>query len=248
MGTSVEVRELTVRFGAITALDRVSCDFAPGTATAIMGANGSGKTTLLESIAGLLPMTAGELRGVPDSIAYVRQHLPNTWMPITAGEVVAMGRYRARGMTGRFRASDRHAVREAARHLGVDHLSSRSFCLLSGGQRQRVRIAQALAAQPRLLLLDEPISGLDIPSRERILAAVERCTAQGVTVIVTTHHLDEARQYDVVMLLAQRLVAAGPPRKILTAAPLREAFGPAVFGDTRTMLPQPGVRRRAFRR
>ncbi len=227
----VEVEDLTVRFDDVTALDRVTHTFEPGTATAVMGVNGSGKTTMLECLAGLQQPTAGRVSGTSRSLAYVCQHPPASWMPITAGEVLAMGRYGKRGLLGRLRAEDRAAMRTAGEQLKVNQLSSQSFGDLSGGQQQRVRIAQALAGQPDVVLLDEPVTGLDIPSQERIQEVIDEYTSRGAVVIITTHHLDEARHCDSVMLLANRLVASGPPDEMLTEDRLREAFGDRLLGD-----------------
>lgn len=229
----VRVVDLTVRFGAVTALDRVDHDFEPGVTAAVMGPNGAGKTTLLECLAGLLRPSSGRVAGAPDRVAYVRQQVPAGWMPLTAREVLAMGRYRARGLVGRLRAADRAVMAAAADRLDVADLLSRPYGDLSGGQRQRVVIAQALALEPELLLLDEPISGLDLPSQERILAVLDESAASGLAVVVTTHHLDEARHCHEVLLLANRLVAAGPPDEVLTPDRLRETFGPRTLGDHR---------------
>ncbi len=231
MNGHLQLTNVTMEFGPITALHRVSHSFAPGTATAIMGANGSGKTTLLRCIAGLLTPTAGEIVGAPRATAYVSQHLSHTWMPITARDVLKMGRYRRLGFLRRLGRGDRKVMRDAARMLDVEGLLDRSFNLLSGGQRQRVRIAQALAAQPDLLLLDEPICGLDLPSQKQILAAMELCAEAGMIVIATTHHLDEARCCDQVILLAKELLEVGPPTETLTEEKLQHAFGPTVLAD-----------------
>ena len=227
----VRAVDLTVRFGAVTALDRVDHDFVPGTTAAVMGPNGAGKTTLLECLAGLLRPNSGRVAGAPDRVAYVRQQTPAGWMPLTAREVLAMGRYRARGLTGRLRAADRAVMAAAADRLDVADLLGRPYGDLSGGQRQRVVIAQALALEPDLLLLDEPIRGLDLPSQERILAVLDESAAAGLAVVITTHHLDEACQCDDVLLLANRLVASGPPEEVLTPDWLRETFGPRTLGD-----------------
>ena len=231
MVSAVEVNDLTVTFDEITALEAVTHTFEPGTATAVMGINGSGKTTMLECLAGLQKPTTGSISGMSENLAYVCQHLPACWMPITAGEVLAMGRYGKRGLLGRLRGEDRAAMRKAGVRLDVNQFSKRSFGELSGGQQQRVRIAQVLAGEPDVLMLDEPISGLDIPSQERILDVIDTYSSRGAIVIITTHHLDEARHCDSVMLLANRLVAAGPPEEMLTEARLREAFGKRLLGD-----------------
>jgi ABC-type Mn2+/Zn2+ transport system ATPase subunit len=231
MAGAVEVTDLTVAFDDVTALDEVTHTFEPGTSTAVMGVNGSGKTTMLECLAGLQRPTSGTIRGMSESLAYVCQHLPAFWMPITAGEVLAMGRYRERGLLGRLRGRDRAAMRKAGEQLDVNRFTERSFGDLSGGQQQRVRIAQALAGEPDVIMLDEPVTGLDIPSQERILDVIEDCSSRGAVVIITTHHLDEARHCDSVMLLANRLVAAGPPGETLTEERLRETFGDRLLGD-----------------
>ena len=227
----VRAVDLTVRFGSITALDGVRHAFEPGTTTAVMGPNGAGKTTLLECLAGLLRPSSGRVTGAPDRVGYVRQRPPLGWMPLTAREVLAMGRYWARGLIGRLTAADRAVMRAAADRLDVADLLSRPYGDLSDGQRQRVVIAQALALEPGLLLLDEPISGLDLPSQERILAVLDESAASGLAVVATTHHLDEARHCHEVLLLAHRLVAAGPPEEVLTPDRLRETFGPRTLGD-----------------
>ena len=230
MVNAVEVTDLTVRFDDIVALDGVTHTFEPGTATAVMGVNGSGKTTMLECLAGLQKPTSGRISGVSENLAYVCQHLPACWMPITAGEVLAMGRYGKRGLLGRLRGEDRAAMRVAGEQLDVNQFTSRGFGDLSGGQQQRVRIAQVLAGQPDVIMLDEPVTGLDIPSQERILDVIDEYSSRGAIVIITTHHLDEARHCDSVVLLANRLVAAGTPDEMLTEEWLREAFGERLLG------------------
>jgi ABC-type Mn2+/Zn2+ transport system ATPase subunit len=231
MVDAVAVEDLTVRFDHIIALDGVTHTFEPGTATAVMGVNGSGKTTMLECLAGLQEPTSGRISGMSENLAYVCQHLPACWMPITAGEVLAMGRYGRRGLLGRLRGDDRAAMYEAGEQLDVNQFSGRSFGDLSGGQQQRVRIAQVLASEPDVIMLDEPVTGLDIPSQERILNVIEDYSSRGAIVILTTHHLDEARHCDTVMLMANRLLAAGAPNEMLTQERLREAFGDRVLGD-----------------
>ncbi|MFQ5557699.1 MAG: metal ABC transporter ATP-binding protein, partial [Acidimicrobiales bacterium] len=203
----VGLRDVEVAYGSHVALSQVSWEFAAGTSTALMGANGSGKTTLLDCISGLHPPRSGNVRLASALVAYVRQHQPRGWIPLAASEVLAMGRYGHRGLLGRFGREDREAMDRAADRLAVTELLSQPFGELSGGQRQRVIVARAFAAEPEILLLDEPITGLDIPSQQLILAAIARAAAHGTTVITSTHHLDEARHCDEVVLLAGRGVA-----------------------------------------
>ena len=142
-----------------------------------------------------------------------------------------MGRYGKRGLLGRLRGEDRAAMRVAGDQLDVNQFSNRSFGDLSGGQQQRVRIAQVLAGEPEVIMLDEPVTGLDIPSQDRILGVIEEYSSRGAIVIITTHHLDEARHCDSVMLMANRLIASGTPDEMLTEERLREAFGDRLLGD-----------------
>ncbi len=229
---AIELADVGVDFGTVAALERVDHRFEARTSTAVMGANGSGKTTLLDTISGLRTPTRGTVTGVDASrVGYVVQHLASRWMPITVREVLTMGRYRALGLWRRPTAQDRRALEESAARLSIVDLLARQFSELSGGQRQRVRVAQALAGRPEVLLLDEPITGLDLPSQRVILDVISDLTEAGVTVVMTTHHLDEARHCDQVLLLAHHVVAAGAPHEVLTADRLREAFGGRMLGD-----------------
>lgn len=207
---------------------------------ALVGANGSGKSTLLAGLAGLLPPVAGELevfgRQPPPvrALAMVlQQHHADEALPLTVGEVVAMGRYAYRGLWRRLRGEDREAVDEALERLDIADLRHRQLAELSGGQRQRALVAQALAQRGRMLLLDEPVTGLDIPSRERIEAVLgdERADRP---VVVATHDLEQARGADVAVLLAGRVVAAGPPAHALAPERLLEAYGASVGACTPT--------------
>ena len=156
-------------------------------------------------------------------------------LPITVGEVVAMGRYADLGVLGRAGAADRALVAAAIERLELGDLVRRHLGELSGGQRQRALVAQALAHDAELLLLDEPITGLDVTTRQRIEAVIEAERAAGRTVVVSTHDLTEAHQADRVVLLAGRVVSAGAPATALTRASLREAYGGRLLqleGDT----------------
>ncbi len=227
----VRVDGLTVRFGRTAALDDVTVAIPAGTSAALVGANGSGKTTLIKALAGLIPTAAGVVNA-PQPVALVPQHAGvGHWLPLTVAEVVTMGRYGRRGLLGRLTDEDRTAIEAAAKRMSIEDQWKRSLSELSGGLRQRTLVAQALASEPALLVMDEPITGLDLPSQERILAIIDAETAKGTTVVVSTHHLDEARHCDQVILLNSRLVAAGPPDEVLQPDPLREAFGARVLGD-----------------
>ena len=206
-----------------------------GAVTAVVGPNGSGKSTLLHAIAGLLQPSSGHLQ-VRGSVAYVLQATEvHQHMPVTVGEIVAMGRYAVRGVLGRMRADDRAAVATAIERLELGDLVRRHLGELSGGQRQRVFVAQGLAQQADVLLLDEPVSGLDLPSAQRIRDVMADERAAGRTVVVATHDLADAATADHLVLVSGRVVAAGPPSTALTRATLAEAYGARLLrvdGDT----------------
>jgi zinc/manganese transport system ATP-binding protein len=153
--------------------------------TAVLGPNGSGKSTLLDVLAGVLaPISGGVERIVGRTPAYVvqRSTAPDT-LPITVRATVAMGRWASRGPWRRLTARDRAVAEDCMRRLGVQDLADRPLGRLSGGQRQRVLVAQGLAQESDLLLLDEPAAGLDTQARRFIDEAVTRAAADGVTVV-----------------------------------------------------------------
>ena len=218
-------------------------DLAAGSVTSVVGPNGSGKSTLLHAVAGLLDGDTGsvEVLGTDpvtarSRVAYVLQAVAVTeHLPITVREVVTMGRYAVRGPFGRLRAADRDAVDRAIERLELADLAQRHLGELSGGQRQRALVAQALAQEAEVLLLDEPVTGLDLASVERIRRVVDEERAAGRTVVVATHDLADARTADHLVLLAGRVVASGPPSTALTRRSLAEAYGSRLLrldGDT----------------
>jgi ABC-type Mn2+/Zn2+ transport system ATPase subunit len=204
-----------------------------GAVTSLVGPNGAGKSSLLDAVVGLLPLNGGRLQvlgGPPEAarrrVAYVLQAAKvNDQLPITVRETVTMGRFAERGTFGRLRPTDRQAVEEAIERLELTDLVHRHLHELSGGQRQRVFVAQGLAQQAEVLLLDEPVTGLDVVSRQRILEVVEGERAAGRTVVMTTHDLSDAASTDHVLLLSGRVVAEGPPAAVLTATHLADAYG-----------------------
>jgi ABC-type Mn2+/Zn2+ transport system ATPase subunit len=224
---TVVARDVCVHYGSTVALAPSSLSIPAGQSVALVGPNGSGKSTLLRVLAGLLRPTSGSVELRPGTrVSFVAQHqAQHRWMPISVGEVLRMGRYGERGLLGRLGADDRQAIAAAAERMDVATMVRRPFGELSGGQRQRVVVAQALAARPQLLLLDEPITGLDLGSQQRILELIAAETATGTTVVLSTHHLGEARHTDRVLLLAGCVMADGPPAEVLRPPQLAEAFG-----------------------
>ncbi len=211
-----------------------------GAITAIIGPNGSGKSTILHAIAGLLPISSGALSVLGATpamsqrqIAYVLQYTTvPTGTPLTVAETVAMGRYPSLGFLRRPTALDRTRVAQAMERLDITHLAKRHLTELSGGQRQRVYVAQGIAQDHSLLLLDEPLTGLDITSAKTIDSIIHDEPARGCSVVLTTHDLEEAKAADHVILTSGRVVAAGPPDAVLTAANLADAYGLGALHDT----------------
>ncbi len=219
---AVRARQLSVFHGAREALRQVSFELPPGSTTAVIGPNGSGKSTLLGAVAGLNEARSGVLE-VPalkrrGGVALVLQATDvERSLPLTVRETVQIARYPLLGLLGRCGPRDRAAVEGALERVGMGEHAKVQLHELSGGQRQRVLVAQGLAQEGEVLLLDEPLTGLDIPSARTIAAAMEAETAAGRTVIFSTHDLGDAASADQVLLLDTRQVAFGPPDDVLNA-------------------------------
>ncbi len=227
------VEQVSVNRGSVVALRDVTVAFPAGSATALVGPNGSGKTTLLEVLAGLLSADRGSVVGRPSVVSLVRHGVQRPWLPLTVREVLRMARFAPGIFPNRLTARDYDAVNRAAGRLEIDGLLGTQMNVLSGGECQRVMVAQALAREAPLVLLDEPVTGLDLASQERILQIVAEERDGGRTVILSTHHLDEARHCDRVILLAGRVVAQGTADQVLCPEHLRDAYGDRVLGDHR---------------
>jgi manganese/iron transport system ATP-binding protein len=229
----LDVRHLTVRYGESIALEDITFHLHAGERIAVVGPNGAGKSTLFKVIAGVIRPTAGEVRiyGSHPShhvcIGYVPQRSQVEWrFPVTVEDVVMMGRVARIGLLRRPGREDRQRVRQALETVGLAEMADRPIQALSGGQQQRMFIARALAQEAELLLMDEPLNGLDIPSQEGILALLDTLREQGVTLMVATHDLDQAaRFFDRVMLLNRRLIGFGAPSDVFSQERLQRAYG-----------------------
>lgn len=243
---AVRAVDLVVAYGSKTAIARSTFEIPAGTSTAIIGPNGSGKSTLLSTIAGLLRPAAGSIEvatAAVHRIAYVLQTTKvNDALPISVREVVAMGRYATTGAYRWMSKADRSAIDHAMERMDITAIQGLSLNQLSGGQRQRVFVAQGLAQDHDLLLLDEPLTGIDLPTAHAIDAVIHDEKADGCTVVMTTHDLSEAMHADHVILLSGRVVAVGPPEDVLTRDHLLEAYGPSLLhggGDEPWFLDDP---------
>ncbi|MEO3972759.1 zinc ABC transporter ATP-binding protein AztA [Streptomyces sp. CAU 1734] len=228
-GARVTLEEVSAGYPGRRVLRQLTARIPALASTAIVGANGSGKSTLLGVVAGVIPLTAGRVGTGPGRRpAFVTQRsaVADT-LPLTVRETVAMGRWGHLGLLGRLSAHDREVVDASMERLGIGGLAGRRLGELSGGQRQRALVAQGLAQEADLLLLDEPATALDPAARERIAEVLEEVTAQGITVVQATHDLRAARRADHCLLLWEgRLLREGPPGDVLTDELFQQAWQP----------------------
>jgi manganese transport system ATP-binding protein len=245
--TAVSATDIVVAYGDRIALDKSTFDIPASQITAVIGPNGSGKTTLLSTIAGLVDPIRGSLDvlgGEPGNprVSYVLQTAKiNEALPISVGEVVTMGRYAGRGWHGRLTKEDKERISGAMSRMDIQPIADRHVRELSGGQRQRVFVAQGLAQDHDLLLLDEPLTGIDLAAAQAIDEVIHDEIDEGCTVVMTTHDLSEARIADHVLLLNGRVVAAGSPEEVLTSENLSAAYGEALLhlGDGEVFIDDP---------
>jgi ABC-type Mn2+/Zn2+ transport system ATPase subunit len=214
-------------------VEGVMLDMYPGELLVLIGTNGSGKSTLLKTLAGLIHPVHGDLHvlgqhagQLPTRVAYLPQHpVSSHTLPLQVRDVVTMGRFAHLGLFKRTSSSDRTIVSSAMQRTGIDEQANKPIRDLSGGQQQRTHLAQVLAREAEILLLDEPTAGLDINGRKLVAELIAAERARGVTVVMATHELADAAQATSVMLLAQRVVSMGPPQEALRDEYLRECFG-----------------------
>lgn len=194
---AVRLRDASIGYGDVPILADVDLTVRHGEAVAVLGSNGSGKTTLARGLLGLAPVLGGEveLLGAPvgrlrerGRVGYVPQrHTVSGAVPATVREVVSVGRLARLGLFRRLGAADRAAVGEAVAAVGLADRIEEPVASLSGGQQRRVLAARALAAQPELLIMDEPTAGVDAASQDALAAVLARVSAAGTTLLVVTH-------------------------------------------------------------
>jgi manganese/iron transport system ATP-binding protein len=221
--SAIDVENVSVQLGGRRVLRDVTATVHPGEFVGLIGPNGAGKTTLLRSILSLIPLDSGTItvdgrrakRG-RSSIGYVPQRHEFAWdFPISVEDAALTGRVNRIGWLKRPRVADYEAVADALDRVQMSHLSRRPVGELSGGQRQRVLVARALALEPAALLLDEPFTGLDMPTQELLLGLFSELAAEGKAILMTTHDLAGAVHTCSRMLLINRtIIAQGPPSEL----------------------------------
>jgi ABC-type Mn2+/Zn2+ transport system ATPase subunit len=213
-------------YDSSTVLADVSLTVRPGEFTGVVGPSGSGKTTLLRLLLGTLRPTGGTVTGAGGTaVGYVPQVETVNWdFPVTVAECVLMART-GRRLPWATRA-ERTELGEVLDRLGIGGLGGRHIRELSGGQQQRMFIARALLRRPRLLLLDEPTSGVDVRTRHEILHLLAELNESGLAVVLTTHDLNGlAVHLPRLVCLHGRVIAAGPPVEVLTPTVLEATYG-----------------------
>lgn len=226
-------------FSNLIALKDISLSISEGEFIGVIGPNGSGKTTLCRAVLGLLAPVEGHLHIFDCACDELRCHhrakigyLPQKGVvdrnfPVTVFETVMMGRYGALGLLKRPGKKDQDMARDALEQVGMGAHKDSALGLLSGGQQQRVFIARALAQQPRVLILDEPTTGLDITAQHNVIELVQHLHHElKLTVLLITHDINMIRsKVDRLVLLKTRLFAAGPPSEVLKPEILHQVYG-----------------------
>ncbi len=200
----------------------------------LVGPSGAGKSTLLKAILGISPILSGNITfagkqvngSVPPDVGYVPQIETVDWdFPVTVEQVVAMGLYRKSTRLPWLTGGERSVIRELLDRLNIGHYAERQIKLLSGGEQQRVFLARALVANPKLLILDEPTSGVDVKTQHAILHLLGEINRKGVTILLTTHDLNAvARHLPWVICFNQKVVAQGDPDEVFTSEVLSRTY------------------------
>lgn len=237
----IEAAGLAAGYGGKTAISGVGFHLRGGERMALLGPNGGGKTTLLRAVLGELPPLAGSLAVAARCAIVPQTERSQLDYPVSALDVAAMGALARLPWWRRPGRRERRDAVEALERVGLAGLAAETFGELSGGQRQRVLIARSLVQQARILLLDEPFSGLDRPSTERLEALIEALAEEGRGVVLATHDLEQARRSDTVLCLNRRQIALGPPAEALSVPVLEATYGGAIVelpgSDARAILP-----------
>ncbi|MBT3466260.1 MAG: manganese/iron ABC transporter ATP-binding protein [Rhodobacteraceae bacterium] len=235
--TGITANDVTVTYrNGHTALRNASFKIPTGTITALVGVNGAGKSTLFKAIMGFVPAAKGEITvlGMPvkdalrqNVVAYVPQSEEVDWsFPVLVEDVVMMGRYGHMGFLRRPKQMDHEAVTSALERVDMIDFRHRQIGELSGGQRKRVFLARALAQEGKVILLDEPFTGVDVQTEDAIIALLREMRDEGRVMLVSTHNLGSVPEFcDRTVLVKETVLAYGPTETTFTHNNLELAFG-----------------------
>ncbi len=252
----IEIKDLTIRYNNIVALEDVSLNIEEGSFQAIIGPNGSGKTTLLKAILGLVKPFKGSImlfnKGIRDignkrsKIGYVSQYLDiDINFPVNALDIVLMGRYPEIGLFRQAGRKDKELAMKALSRVGADTLAKRRLRELSGGERQRVFLARALVNDPSILLLDEPTTGVDTTGSENFFLLLKDLHDKGITILLVSHDIGVIAGYsDRIICLNRKLIAHDKPDQVMEEGVLLNMYGKeAVFFHHHDTTPHIVVRK-----
>lgn len=236
-GSGITAQDVAVTYrNGHTALRETSFEIPTGTITALVGVNGAGKSTLFKAIMGFVPVAAGDIRvlGMPvrdalkkNFVAYVPQAEEVDWsFPVLVEDVVMMGRYGHMNFLRHPKQADQDAVTDALARVGMSDFRDRQIGELSGGQRKRVFLARALAQDGKVILLDEPFTGVDVQTEDAIIDLLRSLRAEGRVMLVSTHNLGSVPEFcDRTVLVKGTVIASGPTETTFTQENLETAFG-----------------------
>jgi len=212
----------------------LSFQIYPRQFTGLVGPSGAGKSTLLKAILGVVPILSGEVSvagkrvngRAPADVGYVPQIETVDWeFPVTVEQVVAMGLYRKSTRLPWLTAREKRIIRELLDRLGIGRYAKRQIKMLSGGEQQRVFLARALVAEPKILILDEPTSGVDLKTQHAILHLLGEINRRGVSILLTTHDLNAvARHLPWVICFNKQIIAQGDPEEVFTSKILSRTY------------------------
>lgn len=237
MSDGISARDVTVTYrNGHTALRDASFEIPAGTITALVGVNGAGKSTLFKAIMGFVPAAKGEITvlGMPvkealkqNIVAYVPQSEEVDWsFPVLVEDVVMMGRYGHMGFFRRPKKADHDAVSNALERVNMSEFRHRQIGELSGGQRKRVFLARALAQEGKVILLDEPFTGVDVQTEDQIIDLLREMRDEGRVMLVSTHNLGSVPEFcDRTVLVKETVIAYGTTEQTFTHENLELAFG-----------------------
>jgi ABC-type Mn2+/Zn2+ transport system ATPase subunit len=239
--SAIQVNDLMVAYDGNVAIQDIRFQLYPGTISALIGPNGGGKSTLFKAIMGFITPTRGNvmIEKMPvrqaqkkNLLAYVPQSEEIDWnFPVNVEEVAMMGRYGYMNFLRKPSLEDHRIIEESLERVQMTSFRHRQIGALSGGQRKRAFLARALSQGGRIMLLDEPFTGVDATTEQAIISLLLELRDQGSTILVSTHDLASIPRFcDQVVMINQRLHAHGPTKEIFTQDNITLTFGGVLMG------------------